>query len=171
MIRKNIIESILEYLYIILIVLECNSPYKASVNTDYYIIEIGICISILLLFLEVSCFHILTTNLKHYFLFLLVYICVVFPFFTVSVDFEQAKTFIAKFIIFLPISIFIFILYAQNKEENNMLLKYVKVMEIISFVSLFFWLFGSCFHIISPSGSITIQWGRKFNITSYFISF
>lgn len=71
--------------------------------------------------------------------------------------------------ILLPFLTFITIVYFFDKQETNDLCAcIVNVMTVISVVSLFFYIFGSILHIISPSGSVQYEWGRTMHTRTYF---
>lgn len=55
-----------------------------------------------------------------------------------------------------------FVLAWTEKDEKQLpaiLKAYINIMFLLAVISIFFWIFGSYFHFISPTGSTAITWG------------
>lgn len=64
-----------------------------------------------------------------------------------------------------------FILYGDEKKQIGLMVKFRNIMVVLAAVSLFFWLFGSIFHVIPVTGIHISNWMGNLNETevkSYF---
>ena len=128
MIKMGKIQSILEYILIILLILEFNTPfsqYGIFAKIIYYIPIISIFLLLLLKGKKIQ--------MKYW--HLLLFLGSIIPF--LNVQYGAESTYIRLFMLFLPLSI----LYFSNYEEerNVILYKYTNVILIICCVSLFFY--------------------------------
>ena len=157
MIKMGKIQSISEYIVIILLILEFNTPfsqYGIFVKIIYYIPIISI---FLLLLLKGK-------KIQMKFWHLLLFLGSIIPF--LNVQYGAESTYIRLFMLFLPLSI----LYFSNYEEerNVILYKYTNVILIICCVSLFFYIIGSTLNLISPTAYVPVFWGEQRIYPTYF---
>lgn len=72
------------------------------------------------------------------------------------------------------VAVLIFVFFFFIQESNNrheLLLKYRNLMIFISAVSIVFWLLGSIFHLVHPSGVVQSVWTNTGNpkpVPNYF---
>lgn len=158
--------DIIEYLLVIFIILECRSVYSVSLD---YSIPIDLIVVILTLSLMLCGLFtrriVITVKSAKLAIILVTYLMI---FFVANVISTSAKyDFIYKFLLFLPL---ITIMKDTRYSENisvDLLKKYAAVMVLLSFASLFFWLFGSTLKVISPSGILHYYWGIERTANSY----
>lgn len=96
-----------------------------------------------------------------------VYYIILIPFFLFNVDVNKYSSFIFRYLIFVPLMIFFFI---EMSKTNRILFLYNAIEEIvllISIISMFFWLFGTTLHIISPTGQTWVVWGNDYRSLYY----
>lgn len=160
-------KKILEYLFVIFLILSCNTIYTASVGINYRINELLILVSILLLFV-----HIISTNFNrkkivYTFIALIFYYLYILIFLLLN-NTPYKTNFIYLFGILFPV---FYIYYNTSKENNNtknFIEIYPKIITVIAVISLIFYVFGTCLNIIPSTGKVTIEWGVYKTIPSYF---
>lgn len=164
---KNYFTNIIEYLFIIFIILHCNSVYCCAIQ-NYYILEFSILFSILLLIIKINKFHIAKTSFKKYFSIIGFYCILVMIFVIINVSHEKIISFIVRYLVFFPVNIIIFALYKKENKITVLLRKFVNIVTFLSLSGIFFWLFGSTLKIIKPTGSILANWGGEYNYPSFY---
>lgn len=84
-----------------------------------------------------------------------------------SVGVDQLVSFWARYAS-LPFVFFYFSSNASYIVKIELFRKVVNVMVVISCISLFFWIFGSTFKMITPTGVALFEWGTVNEVSSYF---
>lgn len=164
----SFILSLLEYILIIGIILDCNTPYASAINKNYHLTEINILCIVALLFINILIYKIKINTFKRWILIFIPYYFLMILYLFISVDDIKYINFISRFLIAIPFLTIIFCIYNQRGKLFTLLNKFSKVMFLLSVVSLFFWFFGSQLHLISPSGTLKAFWGIEFNYPSYY---
>lgn len=85
----------------------------------------------------------------------ILYTLIMIPFAIIS----KSGSGILLFCGFIPFFSLIGIYYYKKDLIRDFLFIYVRIVLIIGMVSLFFWVFMSCFHIIKPTGIVILKWG------------
>lgn len=96
-----------------------------------------------------------------------IYYFSMFFLFIMSVSEKSRFTFIARILLAFPMIILYFCDHIDREALFDPIYMYINVMTVISVISLFFWIFGSQLHIISPTGSICSGWGAQLRGISY----
>lgn len=155
--KQNLI-SILEYILVILLILDFNTPYtqlfgsvKVAVN------NLGIIVLLLLI--------VLNGNLKINSLLLFLVVGAFVP--LIGVKSEALWGLIKIFLIYIPL-FFVFCSSTQHYSQYSLLYKFSNVLCLIAIVSLFFWFFGSILGIITSTFSVPYDWGGVKFIPSYY---
>ncbi|MBP3263704.1 hypothetical protein [Pseudobutyrivibrio sp.] len=73
--------------------------------------------------------------------------------------------------LFYAISLFLFLFVFMMNSKNGILDKYVKIILLISIVSLFFWLFGLKLGFFKPSGMFYSDWTKRTVQNYYYVFF
>lgn len=134
--RRSSIEGILEYLLILLIILDTNSIYSASVEIDYHIPEITAIVLVILMVYRCSRpFN--RININRLGIFLIVYYPYIILYGLASVRGEQTLSFVARFVIVLP-SLIVYFCMQTQLEYVKLFQKYINVMTVLASISLFF---------------------------------
>lgn len=165
---KAVFYGLIEYIFIIFVILSFRTPFALAVQRDYYLNEITAILSVILLISEISRTKIKYTLLTRWvFVFSIYYVVTLLYIFTGGIE-NGVLPFIAKFLILLPALSLTLALYFDEHKIIDLLKKYCNIMCIIAVISLFFWLFGSILHIIHPTGSFNAYWGTAYSYPSYF---
>lgn len=157
----------LEYLTVLLIILECSTIYAAAIDTDYHLPEVTAFTASVLLLFEVSTFRFSKRAVNRLGLWLFFYYLLMLLFMLLSVNIKIAFTFVVKFLIILPILVFIFTVHTQQHKPYRLLYRYSDVMLVIALISLFFWVFASLLHLIPPSSYFRASWGMDYAYPCY----
>lgn len=158
----------IEYLTVIFMLLDFYTPYSCALNIYYPLTRIASILVCVLLLINVYLYGIKNHVLNRWLLYFLPYYILVIIYFSFSVDLEHVYTFVSKFMIILPMLVFLFMLYIERGEMYRLLEKYVNVVTIIAGISLFFWLFGTQMKIIQPTNHIYASWGGNYNYPMWF---
>ena len=165
---KAVFYGLIEYVFIIFVILSFRTPFALAIQRDYYLNEITAILSVVLLISEISRAKIKYTLFARWvFIFSLYYIVTLLYIFTGGIE-NGILPFITKFLILLPALSLTFSIYFYEDKIIDLLKKYCNIMCIIAVISLFFWLFGSILHIIHPTGSFYAYWGTAYNYPSYY---
>ncbi len=164
----SLISDLIEYILMICIVLDCNTPYAYALNKNYYLTEIIIICILALYFISILRYKIKRNTFEKWLIVFTPYYIIMILYFFINVSEERWINFVIRFLIGIPILTIIFCIYHQNGNLFKLLKKFSLLMFWLSIVSLFFWWFGSQLRLISPTGIITSYWGIEFNYPSYY---
>lgn len=165
---KALFYSLIEYIFMISVVLSFRTPFAASLQGEYYLNEITAILSVILLVSEISRSKIKYNLFTRWAFIFLLYYAIMLLYISTGGMGNGVKKFAAKFLVLLPILSLTFALYLDEHKIINLLKKYSSVMSIIAVISLFFWLFGSVLHVVHPTGSFYAQWGTPYYYPSYY---
>ena len=164
------IKSILQYILIICLIIECNSVYSQIYKYHYYI-RGGLIITIIGLIITLLIPQIKNKKIKYNksLIFIIFYIIIVSLIMVIKTkSYNGLIITILNFGLFFPLSL-IYIISLTKEEIKDLLIKFVKIVLAISIISLFFWLFGSVLNIIKPTNEIKIVWGRPYTTIDNYI--
>lgn len=160
--------GMLEYLFVLLVVLCFQTPYAKAITSKYYLDEFAVFTMIILFISRFFQIKLKTILINRTVLFLFIYYIVMFIYRIMSGMIYGEEAFYIKFFVVLPLLTIIFVSYYADKKIEKLITKYNNIMIIISIISLFFWVFGSLLHIISPTGKIYAYWGSAYYYPSYY---
>lgn len=161
MLKKGII-SFFEYLLMLMIILEFNTPY----------IEFPVVVKIQNIFIVFSSIVLIYSN-RHQvssanFLFIAaLLIGAIIP--LLNVYSGRITSFIKIYYVFFPL--FLTLIFSYSNDEGGgyeLLNKFSNIVIVLTAISLFFWLFGSILGIISSSALIPNSWASDRFITTYY---
>ena len=161
--KKIKLSSFLEYLLCFALILTCRTVFAHIVNSNLTSLS-NIFIIVCLIFLII-----IKSNLKFQ-ANKVMHVLVLIIYFSIALYFNvrtSYASFIKSFLIILPL----FLLYLSilnNEDINRFLKKYANIVYFLAVCSLFFYLIGSCIHIISPNVSLFIEWGEVKKINGYY---
>lgn len=162
------LRGIMEYLAVIFMILDFNTPYSNAQDINYPLTQITAILIAVLLLMNFSKYGMKRSTLNRWArYFIPFYLLAMFLLFN-SVPSEHAFTFVAKMLIVYPALVFLFMLYAERDEMFRLLEKYVSIVTIIAGISLFFWIYGTQLGIIPPSNYIHAYWGEDYNYPIWF---
>ena len=162
---KFLTKHIIEYLFVIFIILECNSVYSQIYNIHYFIRTAMVIVVCGIMFCDIIIKKLKNELIIHkpilwYIIF--DFICCIIMFMNTS-NGTGRGILLMYFIVSLPI----FLIYFSNKNYNQIKeigKKFIGIVLILSCVSFFFWLFGSVLNIIKPINEIKVVWGRPYTL-------
>lgn len=157
----ELVKKIFDYLLITIILISTNSIYVNSGYklTPYIIVIVGISLFIKLVTTRLS-----SKSFKKIFLIVGIYYVVILLLTLVHFEFIQNLYY---FLIF-PSTIFLVLIESYANSLYRFIDKFVQVIIIMSYVSLFFWFFGSILNVISPTNYVLNGWVNGSVTSSYF---
>lgn len=160
--KKTNMRKVLEYMLVIITILECNSIYTRTVNYNFHISLINyIVISLFSLFVILIAKKNSKYSVSSKCIFLLLYTLI---YFVICVR-DNYVRYIFNFIILLPI---MYVYFKENDlNKKGIMSKYSKIICFLSVLSLLFYFFGTVLNLI-PSKSILVNWGGIKTRQSYF---
>lgn len=160
--KTNVFNNIIEYLFIIVAILECNSAYT-RINSTHTIVKYIVFIVTLIMMVNVIIKNIKIK--KNKFIYSEFIFLIFFIFFILTIKRNVSiNEYIWKFLLFLPIMI----IKMQNKYEVNEFSKKVtNVVCGLSIISLIFFIMGSILDVI-PYKETVINWGGENIRKNYF---
>lgn len=163
--NKNVFCEILQYIFVIIIILECNSVYSQIYGYHLMIRSIMTVIASGCIF-----FQIILKKIKIYksLFVLIIYdvICSIIMF--INTDNLSGKGIVVlDFLLFLPLML-IYISNLTKKEFRNLLQKFINVVIFLSIISLVFWISILVFKL-KPTGTVKLVWAQPYSlIPSYY---
>ena len=159
---------VLEYFLLILVILNCNTPYNSS--TDFWL-NLGYIIPLVLFFVIIVfgiLFGIRKAALNRWGVAFCLYFVAAVCYIAFRVDSNNFFQFVFKFLISLPL--FALLGYLEYDRFNNITLlhRYVNLMIFLAATSLFFWIFGTELRLIKPNMAINAFWGTAYRYEGYF---
>lgn len=165
MIKNKKINNILQYIFVILLILETNSIYSQIYGIHLYI-RMAIIITsiiIILIFILNKETVIYKTILKF-----IIYDLICSSVLMINTNNFNGKIIILLvFILYLPLCL----IYLSNLSKENLmelLKKFVNVVIILCLMSLFFWSMSSIFNVLKPTGTLNVVWAKPYSIFDNF---
>lgn len=165
-IQKNI-QSLLEYIFVLCLILSMNSVWSVSVATPNFKLNLMLMI---LLTIVLNIFSkrywkqkYVLSSLKNILVFsLIMLVFIFFNRYNISY-FIQLCTVVVFFILYYNI-------YLERTDVYRILDKIQKVILVIAVISLIFWFVGPIFKLIAPTSTMMVKWFKEFPtpIQSYY---
>ena len=158
------IVNFLEYVLVISIILECNTIYSQLYGI-HYIIRGALCLTTLISTIGICLIKKKIKINKCVLLFIIAIMMIMLI---------KTRNRVGIIILLLPLSSILFSLFLLfynygYDEIKKIFKKIVKIVTLLAIISLMFWIFGSLFNIIKPTGTIKFVWGKPYSIgQSYF---
>ena len=165
--NKVTISRLLEYLFVIGIILNCNTVYSASI-VDFHLNEIIAILSVLLVVIRLSTQKVSKRLLTRWASVFAIYYLLMIAYLIVSVPHESIVGFVSRFMVFIPFTAYYLSSLGDIGDRNRVLRAFVSVMVFLSVLSVIFWFTGSFLHILKPNMSIQAHWGRDYTYPGYF---
>lgn len=150
-------------IFALIIVLDGNSIYSAMTSIDLHLRIISLAISVFMIFI---CKYIsIKKNLFMVALSIAVY-CGIY--FLMKNNTVSKETYLCLYVMGMPVLI---ILFSRFKDENREGIIFIKISDVVVFLavlSLIFWMLGCVMNVLSPSGSVQINWGQVKYVDSFF---
>ena len=160
-------EQVLGYLLALFLILNNQTVFQNSISFNYHIYEITLLLIIVTTLYQIEKYGIYENKFKSLLNLSFIYYVYLSIISIASVGVDQLVSFWARYAS-LPFVFFYFSSNASYIVKIELFRKVVKVMVVISCISLFFWIFGSTFKMITPTGVALFEWGTVNEVSSYF---
>ena len=160
-------EQVLGYLLALFLILNNQTVFQNSISFNYHIYEITLLLIIVTTLYQIEKYGIYENKFKSLLNLSFIYYVYLSIISIASVGVDQLVSFWARYAS-LP---FVFFYFSSNSSyivKIELFRKVVNVMVVISCISLFFWIFGSTFKMITPTGVALFEWGTVNEVSSYF---
>lgn len=151
------IKSIVEYILVVLFILQCNSMYSRVAGgfewLNLLIPMLGAQIILLIINRSIS-----TGLIKSLSFFLAIYYSIQCFNMMLNLSENMNLEFIILNLILLPLCIIMATLQIYTSELDSLINKFGQIVSVFAMLSLFFWLFGSVLHLLRPTGTISNTW-------------
>ena len=164
---KISINDFLEYIIALSVIFICQTVYaRLDAGINMRILGHIVLAFVLLVYIIILQSETGLSFLKKDLYKLFIYIVLALFFLMTNAIHNDVSNYSGRFLVILPL---FFVLFSLDYDVfYNLLEKVSKIMAIIAIVSLFFWLFGSILHFISPTSNVHTNWAGGTNITSYY---
>ena len=160
-------EQVLGYLLALFLILNNQTVFQNSISFNYHIYEITLLLIIVTTLYQIEKYGIYENKFKSLLNLSFIYYVYLSIISIASVGVDQLVSFWARYAS-LPFVFFYFSSNASYIVKIELFRKVVNVMVVISCISLFFWIFGSTFKMITPTGVALFVWGTVNEVSSYF---
>ena len=160
-------EQVLGYLLALFLILNNQTVFQNSISFNYHIYEITLLLIIVTTLYQIEKYGIYENKFKSLLNLSVIYYVYLSIISIASVGVDQLVSFWARYAS-LPFVFFYFSSNASYIVKIELFRKVVNVMVVISCISLFFWIFGSTFKMITPTGVALFEWGTVNEVSSYF---
>lgn len=160
-------EQVLGYLLALFLILNNQTVFQNSISFNYHIYEITLLLIIVTTLYQIEKNGIYENKFKSLLNLSFIYYVYLSIISIASVGVDQLVSFWARYAS-LPFVFFYFSSNASYIVKIELFRKVVNVMVVISCISLFFWIFGSTFKMITPTGVALFEWGTVNEVSSYF---
>lgn len=160
-------EQVLGYLLALFLILNNQTVFQNSISFNYHIYEITLLLIIVTTLYQIEKYGIYENKFKSLLNLSFIYYVYLSIISIASVGVDQLVSFWARYAS-LPFVFFNFSSNASYIVKIELFRKVVNVMVVISCISLFFWIFGSTFKMITPTGVALFEWGTVNEVSSYF---
>ena len=160
-------EQVLGYLLALFLILNNQTVFQNSISFNYNIYEITLLLIIVTTLYQIEKYGIYENKFKSLLNLSFIYYVYLSIISIASVGVDQLVSFWARYAS-LPFVFFYFSSNASYIVKIELFRKVVNVMVVISCISLFFWIFGSTFKMITPTGVALFEWGTVNEVSSYF---
>ncbi|CAK1608145.1 Oligosaccharide repeat unit polymerase Wzy [Streptococcus oralis subsp. dentisani] len=166
-VRKLSLIDILDYMWIILIIVQCHSIY--TVKSEPFNLTVLLLVTTAMLLLLNLLRFTLSIKFIHKFIYMLgLYFIAIVTFFLTNIGANLTILNITKYFIMLPLFFLINSIYMNKKILPALLSKFVNVVVILAIFSLFFWIFGTLLNVVHPTSTVINQWSGGRLINSYY---
>ena len=160
-------EQVLGYLLALFLILNNQTVFQNGISFNYHIYEITLLLIIVTTLYQIEKYGIYENKFKSLLNLSFIYYVYLSIISIASVGVDQLVSFWARYAS-LPFVFFYFSSNASYIVKIELFRKVVNVMVVISCISLFFWIFGSTFKMITPTGVALFEWGTVNEVSSYF---
>lgn len=150
--QSKIKENILAYIIALALVFNCQTIWTASPGNSVVISYLNLFLIIVGSF---GIFFINRFKVKNPLIILLVFVYLIIYYFITPVN----KNLFLGFAI--VVCLFLSIIFCDEQKMKEILIAYSNLVFLIACISLFFWIFGTIFKVISPNSNIVSTWSNS----------
>lgn len=161
------IRIILEYILVILIMLDCNTVLVHRLDKHINIKLMILSTSIILVLFLINQIRLTKRDIVIFagiFLFLIFY-------FMIFISFNKSDNkvqFLVRFMFFLPVMVLCFLLYKKINKTFTLYYKFSDIMIFLAIISIVFWIGCSILKIIQLNSQVSIEWGGNRIINGFY---
>lgn len=156
----------LEYLWVILVILNGNSVYHANSIRNLYLMEMILLLTFLLLGANILIYRASPT--KASLLGAVIIMAYSAVYLVVKQQDMSTTNFMELFVMGGPLTFMLFFELYRHGRLMKLLYKIVDTICILAVVSLVFWFLGEVFKVIKPNGYVKIAWGNFTSVKGYY---
>lgn len=155
----KVIRDFFEYMIVVSLILDCNSAYlylQGMQNIMRWVVLIMLSIGVL----GVVC---TSSFLRKNIIYLFFEAILLILYFSIFLFFRYYNV---KSAIQFIIVVFLFLIYYKtNDQKDNIELinKFINIVTIVAIISMFFWIFGTLLNVINPNSIVYSSWSGKKN--------
>ena len=162
----SLVIGAMEYVWVILVVLNGNSVYHANSIRNLYLMEAILVMTFLLLAANILLYRSQPSRGS------LLGAVLIMAYSAVYLCIQQysmsATDFMELFVIGGPLTFLLFSELHRYDRLIKLLYKIVDVILLLAMISLIFWFLGEVFHLIKPNGYVNITWGKFQSVRGYY---
>ena len=166
-IRLNF-DTIIDYIFVITLILNCRIMYIYLPSLRW--IENALLV-VLVGTMIVGSFHGLRVSARKFYYAFYLCLLLLLYFAVYLVVTRTGYGAILKIAVSLVAMMFFYKTSCNRRRLLSILQKYSTIITLITLLSLFFWLFGSCLDIIQPTGRVYSTWGSHYVYNYYYLYF
>lgn len=162
----SLLIGIMEYVWVIFVVLNGNSVYNANSVRNLYLLEFALIMTFLLLMANMLLYRVKPAKISVLGAVMIMGYCSVY--FCIMQYQMSASNYIKLFLIGAPLA---FMLFAELYRQGRLLklfYRFVDVICLLAAISLVFWFLGEVFEVIRPNGYVNITWGSFDLVKGYY---
>lgn len=159
--------KIVDILLALFLILNCQSMYQNSDVVNYHIYEITLALIVISIIIRYLQYPIDKAKLNHIAAFSLIYYILAILVLVACVSKSDLLSYSARFL-FAPIILLYFVPICNLKNKFQVLIYFVIWTCIITAISLFFYIFGTNFDILHPTGLFQYKWGLSHSVPSFY---
>lgn len=156
-------KNYIEYIFALLLILNCNSVYSVMDGKNFYLKEMLLGVTFILLIVHIFLKDYKKEKSGNEIAFLIFYVLYIILYVLIK---EVRAEFIYLYLILLPVMYFIYAT-SSNNEGLKILIKISQIVYILSIISLIFYILGTIMNVLPVTKYLVINWGEKRNIASY----
>lgn len=156
-------KKFIDYIFVIFLILTCNSVYSVLTGKDLYFKEIMLAITVIYTIIHIYSKEFEKKKTGKSVALIIIYISYIAIYIILT---KTVGEFIYLYVLLLPLLYFIY--STTNHLMKSTLEKFSNIVFLLAVISLIFYFLGTITNIIKPTGNVEISWGGIKNINSYF---
>ena len=156
-------KKFIDYIFVIFLILTCNSVYSVLTAKDLYFKEIMLAITMIYTIVHIYSNDFEKKRTGKSVALIIIYIFYIAMYIILT---KIVSEFIYLYVLLLPLLYFIY--STTNHLMKSTLENFSNIVLFLAIISLIFYFLGTITNIIKPTGNVEISWGGIKTIDSYF---